>query len=329
MILSLFFKNPSTEINKLADLPFYYYITSVFLLLFFIVCIYYYHKRSKVILPAKFYMRLGYLNKVVPALRKIVTYPSDTIILDFSNVEEMTEGSYMVLLAQAEKSIINGKKIRISSNPPKSNEVINLLRTQKKYLHKNINITNDVIPNAESNQILDPKIVDEIVSELKRIGINEYYQPFYEFLIELIGNATEHGIQHKEINWWLLRYRNAQKKCMTYVFVDMGLGIIKSYNNSGLLRKYMFKDPRQIPIDALYGRLGSSTKEPNRGHGLPQMRKLVEKGYISDFVLITNNVSLQYINEKFIVVKNPNFVGTYFSWTINKDNFIKWKNSKS
>lgn len=329
MILSLFFKDPDIGIYQLIDLPSYYYNITISLVMIIFICIYYYKLHRVVILPAKFYMRLGYLDKVVPALRKIVTYPSNTIILDFSNVAEITEGSYMVLLAQAEKALTKGKTIKISLKLPKSKKVVTFLNKQKTYVHKNIIVTNEVSNNTESNQILDPRIVDDIVMELKKIGIKEYYQPFYEFLIELIGNATEHGIQNKNINWWLLRYRNHQKKCMTYVFVDMGLGIIKSYKNSGLLRKYMFKDSKKIPIDALYGRIGSSTKEPNRGHGLPQMRKLVENGYISDFVLITNNVSLQYNNGKFIVAENPNFVGTYFSWTINKDNFIKWKISKS
>ena len=76
---------------------------------------------------------------------------------------------------------------------------------------------------------------------------------------------------------------------------------------------------------ALEGKLGSSTKQPNRGRGLPQLRHMVEKKWISDFVLITNRVSLRYINDSFVIKQHPNFVGTYYYWTINKENYTVWK----
>jgi hypothetical protein len=275
-------------------------------------------------------MRHGYLDKVIPALRRIVNYRGKRVYLDFSEVEDITEGTFMVLLAQVEKAFEEkNKEVYMFKKLPQSRKVLSLLGKPKKVKHQNIRITNDVLPGTLTNQKLDTDFIDELVSELKKIGLTTYYRPFYDFLVEVIGNAIEHGIQKKKINWWLLRYRTPYKRGMTYVFVDMGMGIIKSYKNSGLLRRYTFKDVKKIPLDALYGRLGSSTKEPNRGRGLPQIREIIEKGYISDFVLITNNVSLRYVNGKFEVSKNPNFVGTFFSWTINKENYIQWKNSKS
>ena len=81
----------------------------------------------------------------------------------------------------------------------------------------------------------------------------------------------------------------------------------------------------EILLYALEGKLGSSTKQPNRGRGLPQLRHMVEKKWISDFVLITNRVSLRYINDNFVIKQHPNFVGTYYYWTINKENYTVWK----
>lgn len=296
----------------------------LFAVIFFIERLY--NKKKNIVLPRNFYMRKGYLKETIRSLRKLVRYPSDEIYIDFSEIEGITKGSYMVLLAQAEKAFQIGKQILVYKRFPKSREVLDILGDQKSYIHKNINLTNT---RAMTNTKVDTRLVDEIVTELKRIGIGDYYQAFYDFLVELIGNATEHGIQHNNINWWLLRYRVPEQKLIKYVFVDMGVGIIRSYKDSGLLKLRCFKTSKWIINNALEGKLGSSTGEYNRGRGLPLIMHCVEKGFVSDFVLITNNVSLQYINGKIEIDRNPDFVGTYLSWTINKENYIKWKNSRS
>lgn len=307
-----------------GGIPYVYIVVAVALLAFMLIGLRYWNNGCKIKFPKYFYMREGHLDKTIPALQKIVKSPFNIVRIDFSEVEDTTRGAYMVFLAQVEKAIIKKKSIRWHGWP-QSKQVLNIIVGQKNYKHKNVQITSDMMPNADSFRRLEPDFIDEVVNELKRLGLTIYYSPFYDFLTELMGNATEHGIQHKNINWWMLRYRDPSKRCMRYVFVDMGLGIIKSYKESGLLRKYFFKDKKQIPLDIFYGRLGSSTMKEGRGRGLPQIREVIEKGFVSDFVLITNNVSLRYVDNEFVVSKNPNFVGTYYSWTISKENYIKWK----
>ena len=55
------------------------------------------------------------------------------------------------------------------------------------------------------------------------------------------------------------------------------------------------------------------------------IKDMVEKSFISDFVLITNSVSLRYNNGQFEQFRHQNFVGTYYSWTISKENFLSWR----
>ena len=281
---------------------------------------YVWDKYSKIKLPAIFTLDIEQLSKVIPALRKIVTKPTDKIIIDTTNVEDITEGAYMVMLAQVEKALIQNKKVGIllSGNRPK--KVMEILSTQMKVKHKHalmpMKITSEIIDRAENYNKIDTEIINEIVDELKKIGVG-FYPPFYDFLVELVGN--------RDINWWLWRERDVKTKCFRYVFVDMGIGIIGSYNEAGFLRKCSFKDRRSILKDAWDGKLGSSTRQEGRGRGLPQIREFVEKGYMSDFVLITNGVSLQAKNGTIKISKNPNFVGTYYSWTIDKSNYLKWK----
>ena len=112
---------------------------------------------------------------------------------------------------------------------------------------------------------------------------------------------------------------------MHYVFVDMGKGIAGSHKEAGLPFKYLFLGDKYIVQDSFSGSLISSTKQSNRGKGLPFIKDLVEKGIISDFQLITNRVCLEYVNEEFVYERIPNFDGTYYAWSINIENFNKWK----
>lgn len=56
-----------------------------------------------------------------------------------------------------------------------------------------------------------------------------------------------------------------------------------------------------------------------------QIGQMVENNYISDFVLTTNKVTLRLINDKYVLEKHKDFVGTYYSWTVNKENFSRWR----
>ncbi len=320
-----------------ADFPIIYHIIIGIAFGFVILLAYMFNNRKKTLklfIPKEFVLEQLHLDKIVPILNKIYSTRCTNVLLDVSQVENISEGAYMVLVAQAEKAYIKDKDKRIQfySLNPRAKKIIEIIGKQKGYAHINVKVFSEGgqgdKEKAISDRYIDTDLADRMVSELKRIGIREYYQPFYDLLIEVIGNATEHGIQNKNINWWLLRYRDYQERCMRYVFVDMGLGIIESYKKSGLLNKYSEKNLKQIPIDALNGRLGSSTREDGRGRGLPQIREAIEKEIISDFVLITNRVSLRYINGKFTVSTNPNFVGTYFSWSISKNNYYAWKNTQ-
>lgn len=302
-----------------------YIVSSMLFLGFLFFLLYLWNRYSKIKFPEKFLMDIDCLNKVIPALRKIVTKPTDEVTLDFSNVSDISEGAYMAMLAQVEKAASHNKKVFLKASTIKTLKVWQILTKDKSYKHKNVEISNDVLGAEFANKLYTDE-VDELVEELKKLGFTSYYQPFYDFLVELIGNSVEHGIQHKNINWWLWRERDSRKKCFRYVFVDMGVGIINSYKESQILPFMSFLNKQKLLLDAFDGRLGSTTGMPGRGRGLPQIKDIVEKGLLSDFVLITNNVSLQYKENKFITSNNPNFVGMYCSWTISKSNFTVWKN---
>lgn len=301
----------------------------VILLTVLIISIYYYWKKhhANILLPSRFLMDEEYVTGVIKVLRKMMLIRGEEIILDFLNIEKLSYESYMILIAQAEKAYHNGKTIYIKSMPKERKEITDIIQSKNKNhktYHKYIKLEKNSNTIFKQSTIISPNLTLSIETELKRIGIKDYYD-FNTLLTEILGNAVEHGIRNRNINWWMYHYKNRDTKTLSFVFVDMGIGIIDSYKKAGLPPEYEGLIDNEILMNALNGSLGSSTKDPNRGRGLPQLKLMVEKKWISDFVLITNSVSLRYINDNFIIKRHPNFVGTYYSWTINKENYTAWK----
>jgi hypothetical protein len=278
--------------------------------------------------PKYFLLKDKHIQNSISFLRKLVTSRSEIIAIDFSQMINSSKGDIMVFIAQIEKSGIEFGKLFIRKGKlPNSRIMKKLLLFSDKMVHENKPLPPN-LTDAEKASLINPRLIDDIVKDLRKIGIREYFIPFNIFLTEIIGNAVEHGIENRKINWWLTQDINRENQSISYTFVDMGNGIIDTHKKAKLPFKYWFLGDNKIVLDALYGRLGSSTKQPNRGKGLPQLRTLIESEIVSNLIIITNKVSLRYENSSFMSGKNPNFVGTYYSWTINPYNYEKWMTSQ-
>lgn len=277
--------------------------------------------------PKRFLISLGDVCDVIPCLRKIYHSNAEEVVLDMLGVQEISEEGFFVLKAQGEKLSVNKKVLLVS--PAGSHFKVQSFFRRKfagKDKHvKELHVNKSVGKDQAVAKTIDPAVVDTIVNELNQIGIPEYYAPLYDMLIELTSNATEHGIKDRNINWWLLRYWDKASKSMRYVFVDMGEGIVNSHRKAGLPFKYWFKGSKRIVADSFKGVLRSSTRQSHRGKGLPSINTLVKEELISDFLMVTNNVSLAWIDGKFVYSRNDNFIGTFFSWSIDKENYYIWK----
>jgi len=255
------------------------------------------------------------------------------IILDISSTKTISEGAFLTLKAQVEKiNKTRSLKQRYTINGAKAREVVTFLKKHfvapAKSNTKEFHVDLDVKKGMTADSETDPIFVDNIVRDLRMIGVTEYFDPFYDFLVELIGNATEHGIKHKNINWWLMHYRDYESRAMRYTFVDMGRGIVRSHKENHVPLKYHFLGDSRIVKDSMDGKLLSSTKQKNRGKGLPFIKLLVTKGWISDFLLVTNRVIVHYDGKNIVYSRCKNFIGTYFSWSINNSNIQQWKNTR-
>ncbi len=273
------------------------------------------------------------LDESLRSILKIASSGVERIHIDLSEVEKISKEALIMLLAQSEKVIDNiGKEVYIKL--PRNKEARNIVngKWEDRHVHhasyKKMDLST-LKEDAFCRQYrIDPIVAIQAVQELKKIDIHELFKPLYDFLVELIGNATEHGIRGMSLSWWFLYYK--EKNCFRFVFVDMGKGIVGSYVSADATREItQDKSHQEILLEALDGKLGSSTGEENRGKGLPFIMRCVKKGLVSDFILMTNGVYSRYENGAMRTKSIPEFEGTYLSWMINKSNYIQWKNTRS
>lgn len=284
---------------------------------------------NKIKLPRNFIFKGDHLETSISVLVDFSKLIHKNLRLDFSDVREIGKGDIMVLMAQIEKTIIKkNKRIEfIGRIPPFIRSLFS--ETVLHFTEKNF----DKYTDADKIKTVDPSIISNVSSSLQSVGIRKnssdayaFYERIEALLNEIIGNAIEHGIKNKDINCWLTTEKS--KNSIKITFVDMGIGISRSHKKARLLLKYRILGgfgENKIILDSLYGKLPSSTQTLGRGRGLPEVREIVEKEWVSNFMLISNKTSLLYENNHFKTIKIKNFKGTYYSWTISKYNFEKWK----
>lgn len=279
-------------------------------------------------LPENFTFSNGYENEFIKSIN-LINYDKKDVAIDFSEIKYTSKSDIMVLLAQIEKAVLFKKKqIYRYGSLPRKKSIKSILRNVPDVKHFQLSLASSNLLKLDKKHFLDTDFLDATVSDLKKIGIKDYYHPFYEFLQELIANAVEHGIKLKNINWWLTHDQDNKTRTRKYTFVDMGHGIAKTHRKSGLPLNYKFSGDSKIVSDSFHGKLLSSTKLENRGRGLPQLLEMSEQGLISDLFIVTNRVSLSFVNKEIICKKNVNFDGTLYTWSINRNNFEQWKKLK-
>lgn len=67
--------------------------------------------------------------------------------------------------------------------------------------------------------------MSRIELDLKRMKIIDYYE-FNTLMTELLGNAIEHGIQERNINWWMYHFRDYRTDTMHIVLLIWVLALL-------------------------------------------------------------------------------------------------------
>jgi hypothetical protein len=132
-------------------------------------------------------------------------------------------------------------------------------------------------------------------------------------------NSCDHAFQKIENTRWHLGISHFDEdKTVKFSFVDNGLGIIQTYNRKGLIKQIagFFENNADILENAYKNGIESRTGLSWRGLGLPAIYEMYTDKIITNLVVITNNVFLDFDNKIFEPM-NQSFTGTYYFWKIN------------
>ncbi|HBZ67569.1 MAG TPA: hypothetical protein DEO70_12095 [Bacteroidales bacterium] len=162
-------------------------------------------------------------------------------------------------------------------------------------------------------------------------GVDESYRPLYSLAQEMCANSVEHANEHHHSKNWLfsVTYKNADTVCFT--MTDIGRGILGTLKRkaSQIIKEVLLSDDKDILGRAFDKQYTSKTKDINRNKGLPKIKSIADNNFINNFVVITNNVLLDFSNNNNSKLLNKKFDGTFYYWELNKKCIETWKIRKS
>lgn len=280
-------------------------------------------------LPTVFSLRentvetINYIND----LKKLKNNNS-RIYLNMKNVQVISNGTIALLLSVVNDFTSRGKKI-IGSKPKKA-EPKRILELSGffDYMDGNIQYPSEINSNTiieQSNKSVEPQSTAKIVrSAMKTVtGIEQRNKKLQGLFIELMANSINHGFPNSEKKKWIVSTSHYKKeKCVSFSFIDNGVGILKTLNQK-IDRKLItiFKGKQDLLQSAFKGDIGSRTGLSFRGKGLPFIKDKHDTNRISNLFILTNNVILDFKNNKFYEIPVP-YSGTFYYFELNTNNKI-------
>lgn len=255
-------------------------------------------------------------------LRAVLLYAkNNNLMLDLGGITEITTDAIAALIATIrpifESTVIRGnfpsnaacRDTLVQSGFFKYVRVAKPLPACKK----------GMIANRESKKV-EPRIARDLI----HLGMEGIYgsprpcQPAYRAIIESMNNTHNHAAGKKALRelWWLTVYADPARGCVSYTFLDTGVGILGSVRFGFLRRAYKLvglTDDARILRDILEGKVESSTGMPYRGKGLPAIHKLSQEGRITSLVIVANDVYANVDARDYRVLSRP-FRGTLLYW---------------
>lgn len=163
------------------------------------------------------------------------------------------------------------------------------------------------------------KLSDEVYQHLTgKVG---YCDELITLLKEIGGNAIEWSDSYNN-QWQIGVYFLVDK--VVFNVVDLGKGILESLYVSDKLKLidyFLFRDSLDTLERAFERKYGSVSQEINRNRGLPSIKRIFKDKKISNLLVASNNVFLDFENSgKSINFKGDTlvFMGSFYQWEISK-----------
>lgn len=258
-----------------------------------------------------------------------------TVEINLSKINIIDYAAISALIAICEN--LKNKRVNIRGNLPLNEDCkrlmiesgfLNQMFDDKGKRFKKMELSETIVFEKGEGRLSekDNNNISEVVKKIVRhlTGEENKCLPVKSCLLEICSNSIEHSqTQYKQ---WLLGVKYEENKVLLSV-TDVGKGILKTlYRKHGrILYDNIFRTDLMVLKGAFNKKYGSNTQEINRNKGLPFIKSNSEKGVLLNLIVITNNVSLHFANDKFSknLKKQLSFKGTIYQWELTKESIYK------
>lgn len=298
-----------------------------------------YNSGNKIVLSAPKYFSLldspneviGFINKIDSLLSNIKKISS--VEFDLKDVTKIDIGAICLFLSKLND--LSRNKIRYWGTFPEDKQCCEFINnsgfldrmkdsnTGQKYSRKNKNL----ILNSGLDKTDNAATSKEIRKAVEYLtGKEGNYKPIYSIALEICANSVEHANDKRYKKNWLLSTSYMDKQ-VVFTMTDVGDGILKTIKRkvSKKVKELFFKDAISILTNVFDKKYESRTGDSNRNKGLPKIYKTSLEKYISNLIVVTNNVLLDFDNPNKSKILNKNFKGTFYYWILNEECIEKWE----
>jgi hypothetical protein len=280
-----------------------------------------------IIVPIRFDLKYENCNDVIKFISDLKKLAESSIYIQvlMDDVEEIGIGAIAMLL-----SVINelgAKKISIKGTKPKNKTALSVLENSGFFKYLRTTLT-ETTPNNKNtflktgdNTTPSSEIAKEVRKAMETVwGVEARCPELYGGIMEMVRNTCDHAfIKNLDpITWHFGLSHLEDENKVKFSFVDNGKGIIKTFTDT-LLKTLIqsFKDNADFLNTAFNNGIESRTGLSWRGKGLPTIFDMYTDKIITRFIVISNDVYIDFDNNIFVTLP-ISFSGTYYYWEIEQ-----------
>jgi len=282
----------------------------------------------KIVFPGNFSIEKGledaifYTNKV----RDFKARHFSHLFLDLSKIKNIDLVCIVMLLSSVNQ--VASRRIPVFGNQP-LDPICNDIFNKSGFLSHMNKISGGKFTSSDEHNLIvkigtdkaNPDLIGK--TNLKAVklltGKEFHFKKINSMVGEMAGNTMEFAYSINKHYLYCYNYCGGDE--ITFVFSDVGYGIINTLNKSvGHIIKdsVTFKDKLAVLSGAFEKKYGSKTEEVNRNQGLPFIKSLSSEGSVKDLIVITNDVYLDFNSSDKSKVLSNKYSGTVYAWKVNK-----------
>lgn len=255
--------------------------------------------------------------------------------IDLSQITDIDIGAVCLLLSKINE--LGSRNIYIWGNLPENEDCSNFIYNSGFLDHMN-DLQGRRFPKNENNKNLLIKrgfdrtgnsiVGKEIKKVVKHLtGEEESFRPVFSMVQEMCANSIEHANKDTgRKNWLFAIYYEVDR--VVFTMTDIGQGILSTLRKKAnqILVDTLRRNDVDVLDRAFEKKYQSATSDKNRNKGLPKIKKINDEHYVDNLIVITNNVLLNFNDEKKSEILETKFYGTFYYWELTKNCIDRWKN---